>query len=152
MPAASRTGRIPNTEWPTIVARRQNGETYAAIARDYEVTGPAIKYIVDKAQAEGVAAAPEPAMAPAEAEAPAAERPRTKTITIANTALGRERDVETTRDEAPREEPARQEPAAAAPATPSPSDADVPNWSPSAASPAVSTCSCTQVVPSKRNT
>lgn len=123
MPAASRTGRIPNTEWPTIVARRQNGETYAAIARDYEVTGPAIKYIVDKAQAEGVAAAPEPAMAPTEAEAPAAERPRTKTITIANTALGRERDVEAApdeprRDEAPREEPARQEPAAAAPATP----------------------------------
>jgi cold shock CspA family protein len=67
MPTASRTGRIPVTEWPTIVARRQAGETYAAIARDYEVTGPAIKYIVDKAQADADAAQAAPDETPAPA-------------------------------------------------------------------------------------
>lgn len=117
MPAATRTGRIPNTEWPAIVARRQNGETYAAIARDYDVTGPAIKYIVDKAQAEGMGGSmAEPARTPDEAaapdEAPAVEPPVKKTISISRPAPAEPAPVAA--EEAPAA-PSRDEPAAVAP-------------------------------------
>lgn len=75
-------GRIPQSEWPAILARHQQGETISGIARDYGVTGPAIRYIVKKAEETGVApcaaaektearptATPEPATADDDAEA-----------------------------------------------------------------------------------
>ncbi len=46
----TRERRISQKEWPTILERHANGESINAIARDYGVTGPAIRYIVNKAR------------------------------------------------------------------------------------------------------
>ena len=43
---------IPRSEWPALLARREDGETYAAIAEDYGVTGPTVRNILLRAQAE----------------------------------------------------------------------------------------------------
>jgi CspA family cold shock protein len=47
-----RSRRISQAEWPQIVARYENGDPVAAIARDYGVTGPAIRYILKKVQGD----------------------------------------------------------------------------------------------------
>ena len=39
-------GKIPRAEWAAIAARHATGETLASIARDYNCTAPAIRYIV----------------------------------------------------------------------------------------------------------
>jgi hypothetical protein len=39
-------GKIHRDEWPKIFERFKNGETLAAIARSYECTAPAIRYII----------------------------------------------------------------------------------------------------------
>ncbi len=49
-PRGTRERRISQKEWPTILERHANGESINAIARDYGVTGPAIRYIVNKAR------------------------------------------------------------------------------------------------------
>lgn len=41
-------GKIPHSEWPSILARYGKGETMAKIGRDYECTAPAIRYIVKR--------------------------------------------------------------------------------------------------------
>jgi hypothetical protein len=41
-------GKIPRSEWPTILARYGKGETIAQIGRDYGCTAPAIRYIVKR--------------------------------------------------------------------------------------------------------
>jgi hypothetical protein len=41
-------GKIPNSEWPKIVARYNGGETIASIGRAYGCTAPAIRYIVKR--------------------------------------------------------------------------------------------------------
>jgi cold shock CspA family protein len=43
---------IPRSEWPTILARREKGETYAAIAADFGVSGPTVRNILMRAQGE----------------------------------------------------------------------------------------------------
>lgn len=43
---------IPRSEWPTILERREKGETYAAIAADYAVSGPTVRNILLRAQGE----------------------------------------------------------------------------------------------------
>ena len=43
---------IPRSEWPTILERRENGETYAAIAADFGVSGPTVRNILLRAQGE----------------------------------------------------------------------------------------------------
>ena len=45
-----RRGRIPQSDWPTILSRYSAGETLSAIARDYHCTPGAISYIIRKAQ------------------------------------------------------------------------------------------------------
>jgi len=42
-------GKIRREEWPKIMARFRKGETLADIARSYECTAPAIRYIVRRA-------------------------------------------------------------------------------------------------------
>ncbi len=42
-------GKIRREEWPKIIARFRKGETLADIARSYECTAPAIRYIVHRA-------------------------------------------------------------------------------------------------------
>ena len=46
-------GKIPREEWPKIAARFQNGETLTEIARSYDCTAPAIRYIVGRAPIRG---------------------------------------------------------------------------------------------------
>jgi transposase-like protein len=57
-------GKIPRTEWGAIAARHATGESLARIARDYDCTAPAIRYIVRQesasaAKAEGARGAPQ---------------------------------------------------------------------------------------------
>jgi hypothetical protein len=44
--SSHRKGKIARSEWPRIAARHANGESHAAIARDYGCSAPNIRYIV----------------------------------------------------------------------------------------------------------
>lgn len=44
-------GKIRREEWPKITERFNNGETLTEIARSYQCTAPAIRYIVGRASA-----------------------------------------------------------------------------------------------------
>lgn len=48
MGAKREKGKIPRGEWPAIVARSSDGESLASIARRYNCTAPAIRYIVKR--------------------------------------------------------------------------------------------------------
>lgn len=48
MASTRQKGKIPHSEWPTILARYGKGETIAQIGRDYGCTPPAIRYIVKR--------------------------------------------------------------------------------------------------------
>lgn len=66
-----RSRRISQSEWPQIVARHENGESVNNIASEYGVTGPAIRYILKKAQGDSA----KPATVPTEGyESPLAQR------------------------------------------------------------------------------
>jgi len=41
-------GKIPHSEWPRIAERFASGESLTAIARSYDCTAPAIRYIVKR--------------------------------------------------------------------------------------------------------
>ena len=62
-------GKIPHAEWSAIRTRHAAGESLASIARDYDCTGPAIRYIINRSP-DGEQAAP--AEAPRVESAPAA--------------------------------------------------------------------------------
>jgi hypothetical protein len=51
MGAKREKGKIPRGEWPAIVARSSDGESLASIARRYNCTAPAIRYIVKRSAA-----------------------------------------------------------------------------------------------------
>ncbi len=70
-PRGTRERRISQKEWPTILERHANGESINAIARDYGVTGPAIRYIVNKARKTSEEQATPPAGGQSAAESPA---------------------------------------------------------------------------------
>jgi hypothetical protein len=46
-------GKIPREEWPKIAARFHGGETLTEIARSYDCTAPAIRYIVGRTPVRG---------------------------------------------------------------------------------------------------
>lgn len=46
-------GKIPREEWPKIAARFHSGETLTEIARSYDCTAPAIRYIVGRTPVRG---------------------------------------------------------------------------------------------------
>ena len=50
-------GKIPHAEWSAIRMRHAAGESLASIARDYDCTGPAIRYIINRSP-DGEQAAP----------------------------------------------------------------------------------------------
>lgn len=78
MEKTSKRGKIPQSDWPRIMARYEAGETLASIARTYDCSPPAISYIVSRsrsrqANAESAGSAePQLIKAPATGE-PAAE-------------------------------------------------------------------------------
>ena len=41
-------GKIPHSEWPRIAERFASGESLTVIARSYDCTAPAIRYIVNR--------------------------------------------------------------------------------------------------------
>lgn len=100
MEKSNKRGKIPQSDWPTIMARYEAGETLASIAKTYDCSPPAISYIVSRSRArnENGAGSPvvtepqlikthlhNPAEAPAEGLSPAASS--TQNEAPANVAL-----------------------------------------------------------------
>ncbi len=56
MEKSSKRGKIPQQDWPSIIARYEAGETLASIARTYDCSPPAISYIVSRTRARSAAA------------------------------------------------------------------------------------------------
>jgi hypothetical protein len=86
MEKSNKRGKIPQSDWPLIMARYDAGETLASIARTYDCSPPAISYVVSRSRTRppeaGIAAKasnpPEPQLikaAPADGAATAAPRP-----------------------------------------------------------------------------
>ncbi len=59
MERSSKRGKIPQQDWPSIMARYEAGETLANIARTYDCSPPAISYIVSRSRARGAAPTPD---------------------------------------------------------------------------------------------
>lgn len=51
MEKSSKRGKIPQSDWPLIMARYEAGETLASIARTYDCSAPAISYVVSRSRA-----------------------------------------------------------------------------------------------------
>ena len=51
MEKSSKRGKIPQSDWPLIMARYEAGETLASIARTYDCSPPAIRYVVSRSRA-----------------------------------------------------------------------------------------------------
>jgi transposase-like protein len=66
MEKSSKRGKIPQSDWPLIMARYEAGETLSSIARTYDCSPPAISYVVSRSRARGSAAPPPPTAASAE--------------------------------------------------------------------------------------
>jgi len=60
MEKSGKRGKIPQSDWPLIMARYEQGETLSSIARTYDCSPPAISYIVSKSREKttGDAASP----------------------------------------------------------------------------------------------
>ena len=64
MEKSSKRGKIPQSDWPLIMARYEAGETLSSIARTYDCSPPAISYVVSRSRArqpDGGAPRPAPA-------------------------------------------------------------------------------------------
>jgi hypothetical protein len=51
MEKSGKRGKIPQQDWPSIIARYEAGETLSSIARTYDCSPPAISYIVSRSRA-----------------------------------------------------------------------------------------------------
>jgi len=51
MDKSNKRGKIPQQDWPLIMARYDAGETLASIARTYDCSPPAISYVVSRSRA-----------------------------------------------------------------------------------------------------
>src|ERR1700752_4269415 len=51
MEKSNKRGKIPQSDWPLIMARYDAGETLASIARTYDCSPPAISYVVSRTRA-----------------------------------------------------------------------------------------------------
>ncbi len=64
MEKSSKRGKIPQSDWPSIMVRYESGETLASIARTYDCSPPAISYVVSRSRArdngDGQASGPAP--------------------------------------------------------------------------------------------
>src|SRR5262249_43467568 len=50
MEKSNKRGKIPQSDWPSIMARYEAGETLASIARTYDCSPPAISYVVSRSR------------------------------------------------------------------------------------------------------
>jgi hypothetical protein len=55
MDRSGKRGKIPQQDWPAIMARYEAGETLASIARTYGCSPPAISYVVSRSRGRGLA-------------------------------------------------------------------------------------------------
>ena len=53
MEKSNKRGKIPQSDWPQIMARYEAGETLSSIAKTYDCSPPAISYIVSRSRAKG---------------------------------------------------------------------------------------------------
>lgn len=60
MEKSTKRGKIPQSDWPLIMARYEAGETLASIARTYDCSPPAISYVVSRSRARHLGAASPP--------------------------------------------------------------------------------------------
>jgi hypothetical protein len=72
MEKSGKRGKIPQSDWPLIMARYEQGETLSSIARTYDCSPPAISYIVSRSREKMTGEiVPPPATEPALVKAPA---------------------------------------------------------------------------------
>jgi hypothetical protein len=65
MEKSNKRGKIPQADWPLIMARYDAGETLASIARTYDCSPPAISYVVSRNRDKPAnEASPPPALEP----------------------------------------------------------------------------------------
>src|SRR3954464_11555744 len=57
MEKSNKRGKIPQSDWPLIMARYEAGETLASIAKTYDCSPPAISYIVSRSRARDASSA-----------------------------------------------------------------------------------------------
>src|SRR6266849_3197934 len=50
MEKSTKRGKIPQSDWPSIMARYNAGETLASIAKTYDCSPPAISYVVSRSR------------------------------------------------------------------------------------------------------
>jgi hypothetical protein len=60
MEKSSKRGKIPQADWPLIMARYDAGETLSSIARTYDCSPPAISYIVSRSRGKSANEPPAP--------------------------------------------------------------------------------------------
>lgn len=58
MEKSNKRGKIPQADWPLIMARYEAGETLASIARTYDCSPPAISYVVSRSRGRQVGGGP----------------------------------------------------------------------------------------------
>jgi hypothetical protein len=75
MERSAKRGKIPQQDWPLIIARYEAGETLASIARTYDCSPPAISYILNRSRERATAATP-------------ATAPKTENISAVTTSNG----------------------------------------------------------------
>ena len=78
MEKTGKRGKIPQSDWPLIMARYEQGETLSSIARTYDCSPPAISYIVSRnkekmATSVGPISAPEAILVKADNHAAASD-------------------------------------------------------------------------------
>src|SRR5205823_4734116 len=62
MEKSNKRGKIPQSDWPQIMARYEAGETLASIAKTYDCSPPAISYVVSRSRARDATGAAAPAV------------------------------------------------------------------------------------------
>src|SRR5215472_9085057 len=113
MEKSSKRGKIPQSDWPSIMARYEAGETLSSIARTYDCSPPAISYVVSRSRSRQSGNQAGHAQPPAEASRPAAiGEPQLIKASVANGA----------------DHSGHREPAATAPVAPAPVQAPVSEY------------------------
>src|SRR5215213_9329521 len=87
MEKSNKRGKIPQSDWPLIMARYEAGETLASIARTYDCSPPAISYVVSKSRTRQ-ASRDDGAAGPGEPETGLIKRPGEPAIKDASRRLG----------------------------------------------------------------
>src|SRR5579864_6363836 len=85
MEKSSKRGKIPQSDWPLIMARYDAGETLASIARTYDCSPPAISYVVSRSR-DRQPTAPPPSVGAGEPQLIKAPPPETPPIAVTPTA------------------------------------------------------------------